>query len=46
MIDNEGKKQLKSINRQELELKKKMKDQKEQLRKKLRKKSNQERLSC
>ena len=46
MIDNEGKKQLKSINRQELELNKKMKDQKEQLRKKLRKKSNQERLSC
>ena len=36
MIDNEGKKQLKSINRQELELKK-MKDQKEQLRKKIEK---------
>ena len=36
MIDNEGKKQLKSINRQELELKK-MKDQKERLRKKIEK---------
>ena len=36
MIDNEGKKQLKSINRQELELKK-LKDQKERLRKKIEK---------
>ena len=36
MIDNEGKKQLKSINRQELELKK-TKDQKERLRKKIEK---------
>ena len=36
MIDNEGKKQLKSINRQELELKE-MKDQKERLRKKIEK---------
>ena len=36
MSDNEGKKQLKSINRQELELKK-MKDQKERLRKKIEK---------